>query len=126
MTATLTTPRERSRWEFCDKHRGWFAGCSRERIAETFVEGGPAMSTPGCEGGCCRLWPGRDFYCAEYCVGGEAALDWTDPLREAVVYLREGNPVASGNVVIRLQDKYRLNANQTGELWLRVCQRADA
>lgn len=71
--------RERSRWTFCDRHAGWFAGESRERIAETFVEGGPGMDPPGCSGGVCRLWPGTDFYTAEYATGGtvEAVLDWT-------------------------------------------------
>jgi hypothetical protein len=67
--------RKITKFEICERHSGWFAGESRYRKAETFVEGGPA-SSGRCEGGKCRLWPGRDFYVAELCHG-EMALDWT-------------------------------------------------
>ena len=76
MEATQTKPaRKHTKFEVCDRHQGWFAGTSRERKAETFVEGGPG-SVKGCDGGKCRLWPGRDFYVEEICHG-ELELDWT-------------------------------------------------
>jgi hypothetical protein len=78
MSTTATEPRKRSKWETCEKHGPWFAGQSRYRIAECFVEGGPGGDCyrGGCEGGRCRLWPGTDFYAADYCRG-ELELDWT-------------------------------------------------
>ncbi len=78
MTATrnLTAARKVSKWEFCERHAPWFRGETRYRIAETFVEGGPATDEPGCASGCCRLWPGRDFYVEEICHG-EMDLEWT-------------------------------------------------
>jgi hypothetical protein len=72
----MTKERKITKWEICDYHAGWFAGESRRRIAETFVEGGPGgMGT--CRDGKCRLWPGRDFYVSDICTS-ELDLDWTD------------------------------------------------
>jgi hypothetical protein len=78
MNATETKTRKGSKWQMCEKHAPWFAGESRYRIAECFVEGGPGGDhyAGGCERGTCRLWPGTDYYAAEYCTG-ELALDWT-------------------------------------------------
>lgn len=80
ITATQTKTRKISKWEICDKHAPWFTGETRRRIAETFVEGGPGGNRwrGGCEGGTCRLWPGRDYYIEEICDGGELALEWTN------------------------------------------------
>lgn len=69
--------RKRTRMEFCDRHAPMFLEERVDRRAETMVEGGWSHGGP-CEGGKCRLWPGRDFYVAEVCHG-EMVLDWTDP-----------------------------------------------
>jgi hypothetical protein len=67
--------RKHTKFEICGHHAPWFAYATRARTAETFVEGGPG-GEQGCKDGLCRLWPGTDFYCAEYCHG-ELELDWT-------------------------------------------------
>ena len=71
----MTRERKHTKFEICERHREWFAGESRYRKAEVFVEGGPAGKA-GCEGGMCRLWPGTDFYVPEICHD-ELELDWT-------------------------------------------------
>lgn len=78
-TRRLNRPRKISKWQFCAKHGPWFEGNTRYRIAECLVEGGPGGMTPGCEGGKCRLWPGRDFYVEEICHGEllDEDMDWT-------------------------------------------------
>lgn len=72
----MTRARKITKFQLCDRHASWFAGTTRYRKAETFVEGGPGSGLPGCSGGKCRLWPGRDFYVEEICHG-EMTLDWT-------------------------------------------------
>lgn len=72
----MTKERLHTKFEICERHSGWFAGETRYRKAEVFVEGGPGGMS-GCSGGKCRLWPGRDFYVAELCTS-ELELDWTE------------------------------------------------
>jgi hypothetical protein len=67
--------RKHTKFAYCEKHAPMFAGETRYRQAETCVEGGWAYGGP-CEGGVCRLWPGRDFFVAEICTS-EYELDWT-------------------------------------------------
>lgn len=74
MTVSTLKPRKQTVFRICDRHKGWFAGETRRRIAETFVEGGPGHGGP-CAGGRCRMWPGTDFYVADICHG-EHELDW--------------------------------------------------
>ena len=66
--------------EFCEHHAPTFLSVPVYRRAETMVEGGWASGGP-CEGGKCRLWPGRDYYVAEICHG-EMVLDWTTDREE--------------------------------------------
>ncbi len=86
-TRNLTATRKLSKFVICERHAGWFAGTTRERKAECFVEGGPggmAGCCPGPDGygqPKCRLWPGRDFFVEEICHG-EFALDWVQSNRE--------------------------------------------
>ena len=72
----LTAARKVSMFEICERHAPWFAGETRLRILECFVEGGPGGWSPGCAGGKCRLWPGRDVFEESVCHG-EMELDWT-------------------------------------------------
>jgi hypothetical protein len=72
---TTSEGRKRTRFEFCEKHAPMFYRERRERQAEVCVEGGWA-GAQGCEGGRCRLWPGRDFFVVEICAS-EYPLDWT-------------------------------------------------
>lgn len=71
----MTRERKHTKFQICDTHAGWFAGETRSRKAECFVEGGPGHAAP-CSGDGCRLWPGRDFFVAEICRG-EFQLDWS-------------------------------------------------
>lgn len=61
---TATRPRKITKFEFCERHASWFAGCETRyrRIECMMIEGGPGGMSPGCEGGCCRLWPGTDIF----------------------------------------------------------------
>lgn len=77
MATRAVENRQITKFEYCKKHDPWFAFETRARTAEVFVEGGFA-SAGHCEGGKCRLWPGRYFYVAEIC-NGEFELDWTTP-----------------------------------------------
>jgi hypothetical protein len=71
--------RKISKFQICDRHAPWFAGCTRRRTLECFVEGGPGGWTPGCSGGKCRLWPGTDVFDPAVC-SGELPLEWTEAL----------------------------------------------
>lgn len=68
------TVRKHTKFETCERHR-WLKRETRYRRAEFFAEGGPAGQA-GCEGGRCRLWPGRDLFVEELC-SEEFELDWT-------------------------------------------------
>ncbi len=73
---TAIADRKITKFQFCERHEPWFAGASRYRKIECMFEGGPGGWTPGCEGGMCRLWPGRDICDASVC-STEFELDWT-------------------------------------------------
>lgn len=79
----MAAPRKHTRMDFCDRHRLAFLSESVYRRAEVMVEGGWAHGGP-CEGGRCRLWPGRDYYSEELCHG-EMELDWTTTEPQAEV-----------------------------------------
>jgi hypothetical protein len=70
--------RKISKFHVCDHHAGLFAGVGRYRMAEVFVEGGPAGAAPCDQADPCRLWPGTDIFCASIC-DSEMALDWGHP-----------------------------------------------
>lgn len=53
----------------CAKHRRFFTGERRARVAEFFAEGGPAGSACD-EAGACRVRPGRDLFIAALCQRG--------------------------------------------------------
>ena len=73
----MTRERKITKVHYCDRHRKSFLSESVQRRMETLCEGG--WSHGGhCEGGRCRLWPGRDYFAAEYC-GREMFLEWTWP-----------------------------------------------
>lgn len=74
MTTATKTPRKRTKFETCERHR-WLNRETRRRRAEFFCEGGPAGQA-GCSGGTCRLWPGTDVFDPAVC-GAEMVLDWT-------------------------------------------------
>lgn len=71
--------RQRTKMEYCDRHRASFLSESVYRRVEVMAEGGWASGGP-CEGGRCKLYPGRDYICRETCEEyglGEMPLDWT-------------------------------------------------
>lgn len=61
---TLMT-RKTTVFETCEQH-GWLKHETRDRMAETFCEGGPAQGRP-CTGNGCRIRPGTDLFCPELC-----------------------------------------------------------
>lgn len=71
-----TRERKITKFQLCDRHRPWFSGETRRRQIECMVEGGPGGWTPGCEGGCCKIWPGRDVFEPSVCHD-ELPLEWT-------------------------------------------------
>lgn len=80
----MTGERKRTRFELCDRHAPWFAGQGRYRTVECLCEGGPGGGARGaCEGGQCRLWPGRDLFEASVCTS-EMDLEWTREREEAI------------------------------------------
>lgn len=67
--------RQRTTFEICANHQGWFAGTTRYRKAEVFCEGGPAHASPCDHYHPCRLFAGTDLFCQDVCTG-EYPLDW--------------------------------------------------
>lgn len=62
----------------CDNHAWWFAGMTRRRQAECWVEGGPASSRP-CAETPCQIKAGTDFFGESSLADVEAmpATTWT-------------------------------------------------
>jgi hypothetical protein len=63
--------RTTTRFELCQTHSAGFG--DRERTAEFFCEGGPAVGKP-CAPTLCRVWPGSDLFGPS--ATDESAADW--------------------------------------------------
>lgn len=73
MTTETQTLRKHTRFTHCPTHEAFFAGERRQRVAEFYVEGGPA-SGPACTDEGCRMRPGTDLFVASFV---EAEQNWS-------------------------------------------------